>query len=317
MPVISVLMSVFNEEEAELRTSIESVINQSFGDFEFIIVNDNPSNAFLNSILMSYAKKDNRVVVLQNEANLGLASSLNRAAEIAKGKYLLRTDADDICVRTRFEKQIRTIIDKDLDLVCSDYFFIDEQGGLIDRIVSWYDSESIKLILPWHNIIHHPTIIMKASVFRLVGGYRDFPCAQDYDLWLRMVANDCSFYMIPEKLLYYRVRENSTTARNRLKQVYTIKYIQKVYNYYKKVGVDCYDHKEYLRYLSEKRVDDREIVEKFEQSYQEYHQAVKDLRNKQVIKGMKRIISVLISSDYYRSRIVEELRFLCMSNFGG
>ncbi|CAM5185006.1 O-antigen biosynthesis glycosyltransferase WbnJ [Ureibacillus acetophenoni] len=192
---ISVLMSVYNETKEDLIKSIESVLNQTLTCFEFIIVNDNPNNTTLINVLKHYEKIDKRVKIIYNVSNLGLALSLNKAAEIATGEYFIRTDADDICSIDRFEKQYNFIKDTNYDLVCSDYYFIDELGEPINRSVRWYEHNSLKKLLPFHNVIHHPTVIMRASVFRSLNGYRNFPCAQDYDLWLRMLLNDCNFYM--------------------------------------------------------------------------------------------------------------------------
>jgi glycosyltransferase involved in cell wall biosynthesis len=105
-PYISAVMSVYNESEEYLRKSIESILNQTYTDFEFIIILDNPDNKKARDILKEYENKDDRIVLLENEKNIGLAPSLNRGVKVARGKYIARMDADDIALPQRFEKQV-------------------------------------------------------------------------------------------------------------------------------------------------------------------------------------------------------------------
>lgn len=105
MSKLSVIMSVYSESEKMLRQSIDSVLNQSFRDFEFIIVNDNPERIEIIQLLRYYMEKDNRVKVFSNEINKGLTKSLNIAAKKSNSKYIARMDADDISDITRFDRQ--------------------------------------------------------------------------------------------------------------------------------------------------------------------------------------------------------------------
>ena len=102
MPTISVIMSVYNGE-SYLKDSIDSILNQTFNDFEFIIVNDN-SNDSSKEIILSYA--DERIIYLENKQNIGLASSLNKAIKKAKGIFIARMDDDDISYADRFRLQV-------------------------------------------------------------------------------------------------------------------------------------------------------------------------------------------------------------------
>ena len=312
MVEISVLMSVFNENSDDLKKSIDSVLMQNFHDFEFIIVNDNPKNANLRFILEEYQKEDDRIKLITNKKNIGLALSLNRAAEDAQGKYILRTDADDICVQGRFKKQYEVAEENNYDLVCSNYHFINEDNQLLTRKVYFYDAKSIHYLLPIHNVIHHPTVLMRTSSFKEVGGYRNFLCAQDYDLWLRMLLNNCQFYMLKEKLLFYRVRENSITGKNKLKQIYTLEYIRKCYKYQKKHKNYIYDYDEYLSFLEMKRANDVSNNQKFNEYFERYHNGIKKLANKDYLKGIQDIIFVIISSTYYRNSIFNKVKFQIM-----
>ncbi len=104
-PAVSVLMSVYNEPIEWIQEAIDSIIHQTFTDFEFIIVNDNPKRKELATSLVVNAEKDNRITVISNAENIGLTKSLNIGLKHCKGKYIARMDADDISLPQRFEKQ--------------------------------------------------------------------------------------------------------------------------------------------------------------------------------------------------------------------
>ena len=115
MPEISAIMSVYNGE-AYLKEAIDSVINQTFVDWELIIINDCSTDS-TEDILSAFAEKDERIKVYTNEVNMKLPASLNRAISLCSGKYIARMDADDICLPDRFEKQYRFMEDnKDVSL---------------------------------------------------------------------------------------------------------------------------------------------------------------------------------------------------------
>ena len=105
-PIISVIMSVYNEPLDWVQESIDSILQQTFGNFEFIIINDNPNNKELFDFLITNKIKDNRIIIINNDENIGLTKSLNKGLERAKGEYIARMDADDISLPERLEKQI-------------------------------------------------------------------------------------------------------------------------------------------------------------------------------------------------------------------
>ena len=118
MPVISVIMPVYNTKEKFLREAVESILNQTFTDFEFIIINDG-SDSITEDIILSY--KDLRIKYLKNEQNLGIVQSLNKAVKTAKGKYIARMDADDISMPHRLEKQYEFMENHPQCGVCGTY----------------------------------------------------------------------------------------------------------------------------------------------------------------------------------------------------
>ena len=164
--MISVLMSVYNETLDEIRQSIDSILSQTYTDFELIIVLDQPKYSEGLVLLKKYAEQDNRVKILVNEKNIGLALSMNYAAEHACGEYLLRMDADDICMPDRFQLEYDVLQKGNYDLICGNYDFIDEGGNLLPQKPVIYTDRQITALLPYRNIIHHPTVIMTTEIFQ-------------------------------------------------------------------------------------------------------------------------------------------------------
>lgn len=316
MCTISVLMSIYNESEKELNESIASVLNQTYRDFEFIIVNDNPQNEELKTILKKWINIDERIKIIENKRNIGLALSLNKAAEIAKGKYLARMDADDISLKDRFEKQV-AYLEKNsyMDLVCSNFYFINDRSQIIDRKFDYFSTKQLKRLLTVWNTVHHPTVMMKKTSFLEVGGYRDFPCAQDYDLWLRMLNNNCNFYMLHEKLLKYRIRENSTTSSKRLLQVLTMNYIKQLNKERLKKGFDCYSEANYRNYLISKKYFDDNYTKDLINKRKIFRNIQANIRERNYFKAILRLLYLIYVSDYFRNRFFTVLEFKILNKF--
>lgn len=184
---ISIVMSTYNETGEELIKAINSILNQTFKEFEFIIVLDNPQNMEHTKIIEEYLKKDDRIVFLKNDKNIGLAASLNKGIEIAKGKYIARMDADDISIVDRLEKEY-TYLEKNpnIHIVSTNKVDIDENDQVINipSKLPTADSE-IKRILKITSIITHSAAMFRKKEIEEIGNYRLFPASQDYDLWLR------------------------------------------------------------------------------------------------------------------------------------
>lgn len=304
--MISVLSSVYNETLAEIRESLDSILSQSYEDFELIVVLDRPDYAEGLALLQEYAAKDPRVKVLVNEKNIGLALSMNYAAENAKGEYYLRMDADDVCYPGRFQMQIDAIEGSEYDLVCGNYDFMDENGVLLPQKPPLYTDSQLNTLLPYRNIIHHPTVIMKAKAFWEAGAYRNYPCAQDYDLWLRMKCNGCKMHMMPEKLIKYRVRQASTTVQKRYKQSCTGEYIRKLYE--KKNNMADYSYEGYLAYLEKRGVNAPGANEDFVANFERYMQLKKKIKKGRLISAAGDFCKVMFRSKYYRPHILRSVK---------
>lgn len=297
--MISVLMSVYNEHEKELRASIESIIQQTYTDWEMIIVIDNPAYTEAIRIVEFYANADKRIKYVVNSENIGLALSMNVAADLAHGEYIARMDADDISVKNRFEIQIEAI-NNGYDLVCGSFDTIDEYDHLIKEPGNYYSDKLIEKLLPYGNAIHHPTVIMKASLFNQVGQYRNFICAQDYDLWLRLRAANCKFHMVPETILHYRERSSNITSKRKYIQICTTEYIRNLYKQYRSGKGDQYSYQSYIKYLESRDAFSKDAQDDFFKYRDIYINAKKAIKKGHIIKGLRDIVHVIKSSKHFR-----------------
>ena len=215
-PIVSVVMSVYNGERY-LRESVESILNQTFTDFEFIIINDGSTDK-TREILEEYAVKDKRVILVQQE-NMGLTKSLNKGIALAKGKYIARQDADDVSKPERFERQVNFMEDNlSVGLLGSLFEFIDEKGNMSGIRELPLEDKVLKERLPRINQFCHASVMIRKVALETVGVYRDFfKYAQDYDLWLR-IAEEFEIKNLPDPLVSYRESEEAVSSEKILMQ---------------------------------------------------------------------------------------------------
>lgn len=253
MPKISVMMSVFNERREWLEQAVESILGQTEGNFEFIIVVDNPElNVECRAYLEDAAKRDGRIRLIYNERNLGLARCMNLALSRAEGKYIARMDADDISMPKRFERELECLEANEAGMVASLLQPMDEDGNPLNQVD--VHIPDVERCLPYSNYIVHPSVLIRAEVLRGAGGYRYFRTAQDYDLWLRLLQANCKIVVLEEKLVRYRMRSGSISSQRRMEQFYTAKYQRALYRQRGRHGSDDYSEQNYLEYLAAKRI---------------------------------------------------------------
>jgi glycosyltransferase involved in cell wall biosynthesis len=203
LPLVSVLMSVYNSE-AYLTEAIESILNQSMTDFEFIIINDGSTDKS-TEILRKYPSKDHRITLIE-QSNIGLTESLNKALYIAKGKYIARQDSDDISHPDRLQMQI-DFLEKNSDyfMIGSCGILIDGQGKKIKDIEVLTEYYKINERLTTNNQFIHGSIVARRDAIIEIGGYRNkFIYAQDYDLWLRLSEK---YFITNVKMPLYKLRQ--------------------------------------------------------------------------------------------------------------
>ena len=227
-PKISLIMSVYNGEDY-LRDAIESVLNQTFRDFELIVINDCSTDS-TGEILNRFAEADERIKVHTNEVNLRLPSSLNKAIALAQGKYIARMDADDICLPERLEKQYE-FMENNPKVALSSCRFMTLKNGVISSggCGGKSDKESIKALLLVTNPILHPGIIAKADAIRNLGYDKNFTCTEDMELWTRFVMAGYDIEIMPEYLMIYRLHDKQITETTLEKQRKEVVAIQKNY----------------------------------------------------------------------------------------
>lgn len=216
-PVISVIMSVYNGEKY-LAESINSILTQTFSDFEFIIINDASSDSTAD-ILERYKRSDSRIEVVTNSQNIGLTKSLNKAIGVARGNYIARMDADDISYPLRFEKQISFLKGKrNIGVVGCWYYVIDSCGSIIEEKRPPLNAIEIKKKLFNSTPIIHPGALLRKDAIENVNGYdASFKYAQDRDLFCR-IARFWEFGIIPEILMEYRCSKNAISLDKELEQ---------------------------------------------------------------------------------------------------
>ena len=183
MPRVSVVMPVYNGERY-LHEAIDSILNQTFSDFEFIVINDCSDDGTEN-IIKSYT--DSRIHYIKNENNLGVALSLNRGFDAAKGEYIARMDADDISLPSRLEKQVEYMEDNPAIAVCG---CETELFGDVEKTDTYtvFGKEMMKINLLFAPCLCHPAVMLRRSVVEKEHYRYDdsFERLEDYELWTRL-----------------------------------------------------------------------------------------------------------------------------------
>lgn len=207
-PMISVVMPVYNAEKY-VAEAIESILNQSYGNFEFIIIDDCSTDSSYE-ILQSYAAKDPRIKLFKNEVNSKLPKTLNFGISQATGKYIARMDADDISLPARFAKQV-AFMDANPEVgVCGTWFKLFDENIKLAKSERCYpsDPERFKLNMLFVECsMAHPSAMIRKSIFQNNQPYEfDYISkAEDYELWCRLIRRGILFTNLPEFLFYYRV----------------------------------------------------------------------------------------------------------------
>jgi glycosyltransferase involved in cell wall biosynthesis len=207
---VTVLMAVYNGERY-LREAIDSILNQTFRDFELTIVNDGSIDRTAE-IISSY--DDPRIQLINNDLNLGLTKSLNKGLAVARGKYVARQDADDISEPERLAKQVAFLeAQPDLALLGTFYQEIDDLGNKISEHTLPHDCTKIRWDLLFYTpFVHSSVMFRKSIVIEKIGFYNEnFSYAQDYDYWCR-IALSLKVANLSEYLLRYRLNPASMTA---------------------------------------------------------------------------------------------------------
>lgn len=204
---VTVLMSVFNDIQY-LKQSIDSILNQTYSNFKYLIIDDGSTDGS-DLIIKEYAKKDSRIEYIINQSNKGLGYCLNFGLKSIKTKYVARMDSDDMSLPNRLEIQMKFLYDNpDIDILGGYALDIGEDGTVKGERKLPCSNERIKKLI-WTNPIIHPTVIFNRERITKIGSYRqEIKRRQDYELWFRAVAANYKFANIPIPLIYYRFTED-------------------------------------------------------------------------------------------------------------
>lgn len=210
-PPVTVLMPVYNGEKY-IRAAIDSILHQTFTDFEFIIINDGSTDG-TKEILEEYVRKDARIRLISRE-NRGLVASLNEGIDLAQSPLIARMDADDIAIETRLEEQVG-YLNNHSEVVCVGSFFevIDDNDRALTTLDAPTSNTDIqKELIKGHTVICHPTALMRKDAVIKVGKYKEeYYLVEDLDLWLRL-GEEGELSNISKALIKYRVLLSSISG---------------------------------------------------------------------------------------------------------
>lgn len=210
MPKVSVCTPLYNTEPIQLKEMIESVLCQTFTDFEFLLLNDSPDNRNMKEIVLSYS--DDRIRYIENELNIGISASRNKLINLSKGNYLAVCDHDDISLPERFEKEVMYLDSHPavgvVSTLCSTF------GGGSHHFQRHPENDAdIKSKLAEGCYVAHPAAMIRKDVLieNNIFYKEEFSPAEDYKLWIDLM-DVTDFYNIQEYLLKYRTFENNTSV---------------------------------------------------------------------------------------------------------
>lgn len=210
MPTLSVLMPVYNAQ-LYLKEAIDSIINQTYCDWELIIINDGSTD---NSEFIINSYTDPRIKYYRNEKNLGLIASLNKGIGFCEGKYIARMDADDISMPDRFLQQISFLEDHAECVMCgTDAKIIDQNGEETGKIINLTSDEYLKINLLFSVPFIHPSVMIRSAQLKELLFDKDYKHAEDYELWCR-ISDKYKVANMPSFLLKYRWHTNNVSVLN-------------------------------------------------------------------------------------------------------
>lgn len=259
--LISVIMSVYNEVPEYLDTAINSILNQTHGNFEFIIINDGSSDGIVKKLEVA-AQNDNRIQLIHNGEQMGLTRSLNKGLGVAKGDFIARMDSDDFAVPTRFEKQLAFFEEHtDIDIIGTGVVSFGAKSVFMSPCNGMKNDE-IRAELFFTSGLCHPSVMIKKSFLDDHGLTYDgnVKKGQDYDMWER-----CSEYgklaVMDEVLLFYRIHDKQITSQFKSEQVTTAEMVMK--RRLARIGIEPTDD-EYTAHLTLKGVSNEADVRSVE-----------------------------------------------------
>ena len=215
LPIVSVLMSAFNSEKT-LERAIDSVLNQSHKNIEFLICNDGSTDS-TEKILEKYANLYDQIKIINNKNNIGLTKSLNLLIDKSKGDFIARQDADDYSDPERLKEQIKHCINNTFQAVFTRSYNLNKNTSMqkISYLIPY------KLLAKFRNPFVHGTMLINTKIIKTLGGYdEDFYFAQDYKLYRDLIDNGVKIKKERKILYYLNTKDNISTIRKKEQKYY-------------------------------------------------------------------------------------------------
>ena len=212
IPKVTVLLCIYNGEPY-LRSSLESILGQTYEDFELLIINDGSTDGTVD-VIKTF--KDYRIRLIHNEKNQGLISCLNQGIGVARGVFLARQDSDDLAIDSRLEKQVKYLESHSNAVLVGTWLsLIDEHGIELEQWKYPEDPLLVRWAMLFDSPVGHSSVMFRTEVARKLGGYsRNHIYAEDYDFWSRM-SKSGEVVNIPQILQRYRIHSESVSAQKR------------------------------------------------------------------------------------------------------
>jgi glycosyltransferase EpsE len=231
MVKISVIMTFFNEPAKLLSRSVSSILNQTFQDFEFIVIAGNPENASGIEYMQQISAKNNKIIFQIAEKKLLMTVCLNRAIRLAQGRFIALQESDDESLPARLEREL-TVIEKheNIDVVGTAIAYINDSDKKV--IVTRYYPENPRKAFNQYTAIAHPTFLLKRQLFERYGYYdesEEVRHSPDHDLWCRWIIQGVRFYNIPEVMFNYFQSETNGRNKNAKKTLHSVVRLKKKY----------------------------------------------------------------------------------------
>ena len=304
---ISVIMSIYKEPIDWIRLSIDSILNQTYKDFEFIIVNDKPDREENRILLEEYSQRDSRIIVITNQENIGLTKSLNKALRLSKGEYIARMDADDISEPQRFEKQLYFMErNKDVIVCGTNVRFIGRKFIANLKSNRFKDDSKNKAALFFNSCFVHPTVLIRKSVLNENSIEYDetYRHTQDYRLW-ECLSEYGKFANLSEKLLRYRCSDMQITHTNSSSQLkYAINIRRRLLKKYLIKNHIDFDVENYnLFYVRKKLLETTKKDDMF-------YGAMKILYFSSNKNKKKNFIKSILNGDFFHFSFIDKIRYI-------
>ncbi len=236
-PKVSIILPVYNAEKF-LDENLLSILNQSFEDFEFIIINDESKDKSAE-IIQRYAEKDKRIIFLNNEKNMGCVKTRNKGLKLARGEYIAVMDPDDVCLTDRFKIQV-DYLDRhpEIFLIGGSAIVIDEEGNRMGILLKEDNPEKIAKKMVNANCMIHPSVMHRNTQEFF---YREkFIISDDYDFLLMVLSTNKKMSNVPEFIVKYRINKGSATNTKKNPEFF-FKIAKEFYRQRVETGKDDYD----------------------------------------------------------------------------